>query len=283
MDPFLSIISCCRNNNSMESLKKHIAHSLFEYRGGYEVLFFDNSKQEYDIFQQYNNAIPKSKGDVLVFIHDDIRFVSEYWGNVVSKWFNEEIGGGVLGVIGTQFLPSTPSAWWDGCASVGQILQGGKINNIYSASLFGSKATDEFEELVSIDGLFMCIRHSLFEKIRFDDVSFSGFHGYDTDICLQTISAGYKVQIARDILIEHRSVGNHDRMFYLSCERLFNKWGKLLPIVRGREMSAQEMDERSNIVYYLYTLRHDLYMVKHSKAYHIGTLILRPIKKIINK
>ncbi len=40
-------------------------------------------------------------------------------------------------------------------------------------------------DVVAVDGLFFAIRRELFEKVSFDTTTFTDFHFYDLDICLQ--------------------------------------------------------------------------------------------------
>jgi len=67
----ISLISCSRNSDISLKLKDNIAATI---GCDYELVFIDNSKNSYNIFQAYNEGVSRSKGDILCFMHDDVIF-----------------------------------------------------------------------------------------------------------------------------------------------------------------------------------------------------------------
>ena len=40
----------------------------------HEIIVIDNSEKRFSIFSAYNEAIRRARGDILVFMHDDILY-----------------------------------------------------------------------------------------------------------------------------------------------------------------------------------------------------------------
>jgi hypothetical protein len=84
-------------------------------------------------------------------------------------------------------------------------------------------------EVAAVDGLFFAVRASLFERIRFDDATFDGFHFYDLDICMQA-RATHKVVVTDDIFVKHLSEGSFDQVWIRYAERFVEKYRAQLPV-----------------------------------------------------
>ena len=286
----ISLIICSRKAEIDEALKQNIAKTI---GCEYELCVIDNSRNEYSIFSAYNEGVRRAKGNVLCFMHEDILFHSEKWGCAVTDFFETNKDAGLLGVVGGQFIPNTPSSYWEGGATVGQIIQGYyEANGKYTTKLNGTPATLPFEEVVAVDGMWMCVSARLFADgiLKWDMDTFHGFHCYDMDICYQVISKGLKVMMARDILIEHFSYGNTDAIYCEQSQLLYEKWHESLPFIRGRKMSQQEIDERTKMVGYIrgnLLLANKVYnqydQIRSSEAYRLGKILLKPFKFLRRK
>lgn len=274
----ISIIVCSRNSTIPISLKKNIEETI---GANYELIVVDNSQKKYSIFSAYNEGVKHAKGDLLCFMHEDIIYRNNNWGKSLESYFMQYNKVGMVGVAGTHYLPAMPAAWWDTEIRSGQLLQGSVINGEYK--VIGKDEWLEYKHIptlvVSVDGLWMCFRRRLFDLIRWDDISFIGFHGYDTDISLQVWNSGYEVHIFWDVLIEHMSAGNAQLDFYKSLDVLYNKWCNLLPMIKGTEISEGEQTARLRIA----ELRHELFYSEYklrnlcaSRQYRWGGYLLKP-------
>ena len=281
----ISIIICSRKADISQELKDNIAATI---GCEYELCVIDNSRNEYNIFTAYNEGVRRAKGDILCFMHEDILFHSENWGSEVAELFDKHEDAGLIGVVGGQFIPDTPSSYWEGGATIGQIIQGDlDVKGNYVSKLSGNAPTNMFEEVAAVDGLFMCIPKKLFEsnKLRWDEDTFHGFHCYDMDICYQVVKNNLKVIIPQNILIEHFSPGNTDDVYCNQSQILYDKWQDFLPIIRGREMSEVEINERTQMAGYIrgnLLLANKVYnqyeQIRSSKAYRLGKALLKPFK-----
>ena len=213
-------------------------------------------------------------------MHEDILFQTNDWGaKVLIHFKNENIG--LIGVIGTHLISKNPC----GITDTG-LVSGHNISvNEYHCYLsrFGDKT---YVEAVATDGLWQCMPRSLFNKIRFDDKTFSGFHCYDIDICLQVRGIDKQVFIVSDILINHNSNGNWDTSWVESTYKLYKKWENKLPQIAGVDISREEIDIRTELAYnaFSWTIeytksRDELNRILSSKAYKLGKSILAPFKR----
>lgn len=280
----ISIVVCSRFSKLNEGFVKNISSRI---GCNHEILPIDNSNSDYNIFTAYNEGVRRAKGNILCFAHEDILFHSSCWGRIVENRFAENENVGLIGVIGGHFIPATPSSYWEGGATVGSIIQGYSENENYETKLIGKKPATQFEDVAVVDGLFMCARKSLFDKISFDAATFHGFHCYDMDICLQVLKENYSVEVARDILIEHKSPGDTNSAYLKDSDKLFIKWSNYLPIICGDILSQKEIAERTKMVKFtrdqlrqINFLANRLNVIEHSYAYRIGRFLLKPLRLI---
>ena len=275
----ISIIICSKLPDAIGKLKQNIDETI---GSSYELIIVDNSQGGHSIFSAYNEGLKSAKGNFLCFMHEDILFHSNDWGQKLEVYFDKFPNVGMVGVAGTHFLPKMPAAWWDTEMRSGQLLQGRTVDGVYK--VVNEEWIDYRKnptQVASVDGLWMCCRRALFDSIRWDDITFKGFHCYDTDISLQVWKAGYEVHIFWDVIIEHKSPGVANELFHQSLDTLYKKWCYALPIVKGVELTESEMRARIRIA----ELRHELYEKEYclkeicrSQEYRWGQRLLhRPL------
>lgn len=282
----ISIIICSRTSDIDITLKENIKNTI---DADYELIIIDNSNNDHSIFSAYNEGVRRAKGDILCFMHEDILFHTQNWGRKVESHLKDQ-NVGLIGVVGGHYLPDCPASWWSTECRSGQVIQG-ENNNIYSTRTdLWYRYKDEncnSIQVVAVDGFWFCIPCKLFNKIRFDDVTFKGFHCYDTDICMQINQLGFEVRVVFDILIEHFSRGTQDESYLDERDIHYNKWRNNLPIVQGIELNPFEIEDRLTFVKYLNESKRliiELQKIRKSKAYRLGKFLLKPfswIRKII--
>jgi GT2 family glycosyltransferase len=213
----ISIIICSRTASISDELTQNIDQTIGI---PYELVIIDNSENLYSIFSAYNEGVKRSKYEVLCFMHDDIILKTNDWGIKVMNRFNSPKLG-AIGVAGSPYYAILPGAWWSG----GYICQ-----SVYGEQeLAYQSKEDNALPVVVLDGLWFCVRKSLFSTIRFDDSTFNGFHYYDMDISLQIQQKGYKLLSVYDISIQHSS-GKLDTIWLKNALLLQKKWENNLPI-----------------------------------------------------
>lgn len=222
----ISIIVCSTHNDIPKCLKENIKDSIGV---PYELIIIDNSKNKYSIFEAYNVGIEKAGFPILCFIHEDIMFRSSNWGKLLCRAIETDSSIGVIGAIGSTMVFQNPFGWWDGPA-VGRVIESEKKKCITQKFKQCDDTEPDLSEVVTCDGLFLAMPKSVFKDISFDAKTFSGFHCYDMDICLQAFTFGYKVMVIKNITLEHFSFGNLNQALVDGYYSLWEKWKEQLPI-----------------------------------------------------
>lgn len=286
----ISLIICSRKPYIPDDLKLNIAKTIGI---AYELIVIDNSENKYSIFSAYNEGVRRAKFPYVCFMHEDILFHTEDWGVKVTEHFKDKTIG-LIGVVGGHYMPKCPASWWSTECRSGQVLQGQLVDKKYSTEKFiweRYKPEDSnWVEVAAVDGLWFCVPKDLFNTIRFDEEAFSGFHCYDTDICYQISNTGYSVNVVFDILIEHKSYGNQDLSFYNERTKCFNKWAENLPLIKGTTLTDIDVTDRLQFVlelnkelYRRLKTEQELQNARKSKAYRLGSILLKPFKLLFRK
>jgi hypothetical protein len=220
----ISIIICARKKEISPELKENIGATIGI---PYEVVWIDNSENKHSIFTAYNEGVSRSRHELLVFMHDDVLYHTQDWGQKVIDHFRDEKVG-AIGVAGTPYLSYTPGGWWSSGVGYLHLLQSdNRDSEPFLQNFFPASNT---AEVVALDGVWFCIRKNIFITVRFDEDTFKGFHFYDVDTTLQVYCAGYKLLCIKDVLIHHLSMGMLDGKWVENALLFNNKWKSQLPI-----------------------------------------------------
>lgn len=223
----ISIIICSKNKEISSSLANNIQDTV---GCEYELIVIDNSENQYSIFSAYNTGITKSKFPYLCFVHDDVEFITKNWGKKVTDYLNKP-DNGFIGVAGGRAILRVPYDWssyYPLCNITHSHFD--SVNNLIDKKKIKPKNHDTSSEFCLIlDGVFLCARKTIFEKIQFDE-NLVGFHCYDVDICMQTIQAGFRNRVVYDIDLKHFSRGSYDKNYIDALFNFHNKWNHILPV-----------------------------------------------------
>lgn len=195
----LSIIISSYQPKFYDELEKNIAVTCGI---NYEIIKIDNPGLM-GICEAYNKGAMMAKYDVLLFIHEDIKFITTDWGSKLIVHHELERAG-VIGVAGGKYIPSAPSGWYtDNENALINIVQGKKGESKKTIQTFSG-----VQKAFALDGVFLSIKKQIFTEYKFDE-HLERYHGYDTEITLR-IAKKYLNYVVSDILIEHYSAGNPD-------------------------------------------------------------------------
>lgn len=221
----ISIIICSRSRKINKTLDENIKNTI---GCNYELIIIDNSNKEYLIFSAYNEGVKRAQFPYLCFMHDDILFRTDNWGEKVIEYFKDPKVG-IIGVAGTHYIPRAPGCYWiSGIASI-NVIHTINGNSHLDKSLYDCKSATSISSVL-VDGLWFCIPKALFRLIRFDEGTYDGFHFYDYDICMQIFTLKYTNLIITNILIEHFSSGKRETSWLKNCFSFYYKWKKYLPV-----------------------------------------------------
>ena len=217
----ISIIIC----SQYPQLSQEVHNSLSSTIGvPYELVYVFNEDNKYSIFEAYQKGAQQAKGDILCFMHNDVLFYSQNWGQIVEQALMDSSVGGCA-VAGVQYLRCSPAYY-----PVGHGMN--RINLIQSTpngNLYWHDY-DQISEIVAFDGLWFCIKAECFRNIHFDTQTYSGFHFYDIDIALQLHENGYKIVCLPNIKIKHLSGGHTNESWLRNSFAFAFKWSKSLPL-----------------------------------------------------
>jgi len=224
----LSIIICHRKKELLSALKTNIEETIGI---PYELVVIDNAENNYTILSAYNEGVKRAKYDLICFSHEDILFHTKDWGKKIIAHFADS-NAGMIGVAGGLAQSEIPSAWWYNdyfAKSVNNVLMPSNDKNDKRFYHYKPDFIIDKTEVVVIDGVWFCIRKSLFDEIAFDEKVFKGFHLYDMDISMQ-VSKHSKIYVANDILLQHFSNGKITESYYEDLISFTEKWKQYLPI-----------------------------------------------------
>lgn len=198
----ISIIICSRSKSLLTQMEADVKATVGV---PYEVIGIDNSAGKYGICEAYNIGASQSKYDALCFMHEDLRFHTQGWGQIVLDILAKpEVG--VVGVAGGTYQSKAPTSW------VTDTIPCLRTNVLHSTGKpflrmdYWNPLEETLAEVATVDGLWLCCRKDVWQEFPFDQKSFPHFHFYDIDFCTK-IFTKYKIYVTYQILIEHFSEG----------------------------------------------------------------------------
>jgi glycosyltransferase involved in cell wall biosynthesis len=208
----ISIVVCSINEFEFERFSNSVRTSIGT---DFEIIKICNSIENLSIAEAYNKGASLAKFDVLAFVHEDVVFQSNGWGNILLSFFSSLHNPGILGISGNSYHPISPSDWWVPCKNSRHFnyLSNTKNGNVGEGVL---RSSNDFVAIRAfcLDGVFLACIKDKFEKFYFDE-GLDGFHGYDTSLCLR-FSLYYNNYYVPGICIEHFSVGNYNIQYLLN-------------------------------------------------------------------
>ena len=193
----------------------------------HELFLINNSAGKASLASIYNLGVKKAKGDILVFMHDDLFFMNRDWGNILSKKFSEQPDVGIIGIIGTEYLFENNCSW---TAAGNPFLKGRLVQHLQNGDFFMvlfSTEKGDFE-IVCCSGVFMAVRREVFDSASFDESTFDDFFFHDFDLCMQAREK-WRLIVTTDIIAKHRSMGTYGDKWQLYGSRFLEKYKSVLP------------------------------------------------------
>ncbi len=184
-----------------------------------EYIMLDNRGNKYKSAAEALNAgVDMAKGEVLVFLHQDIELVSastlEYIYDYAVK--NKNTVFGAAGVT-QRMAPSSE-------VSILSSMYAGPDRRKYSPM-------DEPKDAFTLDECLIACHSSCMEKLRFDEEICDGWHLYGADLCLQALAfANFSVQVV-PLDCWHKSNGCADKSYFMCQSRLAKKYRKYFKII----------------------------------------------------
>ena len=230
-----SLIVCSRDSRALAEVSNNVATTIGV---PYEIVAIDNSKAKFGICEAYNIGAARAKYDLLCFMHEDIRFHTYGWGNVVAEILADKTIG-ILGVTGSMHQVQSPAPWW-GCGL--DLCRENLLNILEGGQQLMELRNPEKKELVDVavvDGLWLCSRREVWQQYPFDAQTFTDFHFYDIDYCTE-IFQHYRICVTYRLLIEHHSRGSVNAAWLRNALKYQAKRHRLLPFGTAVLGTAEE-------------------------------------------
>ena len=239
----ISIIISTYQPTFLEALKNNIEQTIGV---PYELIAIEN-KGEKSICEVYNTGVKKAQFEQLCFVHEDILFHTNNWGqNIINHFKVNDVD--LLAVAGSTYFSLMPGGWWSSRLTYQNLLQSTKEN---IEPVLESKGDNPLRrnQVIAFDGVFFCVKKEVFNIISFDQTTFKGFHFYDADFSMQLHEKRFRVYCIYDILIQHFSLGNLDNNWIDNALIFQKKWEKSLPVSISEISKKNQWDMELGILY----------------------------------
>jgi tetratricopeptide (TPR) repeat protein len=179
----------------------------------------------------YAQGLARATGEVVIFTHDDVEILATDFGHRLERRLRE---CDVLGVAGATraTAPGWPFAGWPYLH--GSVIYPGDHGQGYYVTVY-SRTVPLASGIRLMDGVFLAMRHEVAASIGWDAETCDGFHGYDVDFTLRAAQAGWRLAVASDLGVMHRSYGSFDEQWAVTARKLKAKHPELNG-VRGYEI-----------------------------------------------
>lgn len=201
-----------------------------------ELIVIDNQNGRFSsITQAYNYGYSQSRGDIIVFVHDDVEIQTEGWLGKIRSHFAENEEVGIIGLAGSAMKTKTFSTWWqaiyrDENPNRFYLIQSFKFESKEPIHYNINPKSENLSRVVTIDGVFIAVRKNIFELRGFSETDIKGYHGYDLDFCLAHLK-NTQVAVIFDVLINHHSEGYYSSDYLFTYLNLHDKYKNTLPVV----------------------------------------------------
>ncbi len=205
-----------------------------------EVIAFENPNGR-SLTELYNEGLIKTKNDIVLFCHDDLKFDTRNWGRKLLNHFKRSSEYGIIGVAGTRYLSSTGRWWEDFSKMHGAVYH--EDNGKRWLTRYSQDIGNKLDDVVLVDGLFFAINKKLL-KNKFNN-KVEGFHFYDVDFCFSNYLEGVKIGVCTDIKITHLSIGRTNDEWEENRKVFAEKYKEKLPV---RIKKILRKNEKLNIL-----------------------------------
>ncbi|HTV48965.1 MAG TPA: glycosyltransferase [Phycisphaerae bacterium] len=231
-----SVIICSIDPVKFAQIRKHY-QQLF--RGEpYELIGIHDAKS---LSEGYNRGLAQAKGEFIIFCHDDIEFVSP--GDWLARLKNHLAKFDIVGLVGTTKLVHGMWIYAGPPYIFGQVVHSGGTPDWpeqYRLEIFSTPAA-VVRDIQAMDGMFIAVHREVLEKVKFDEKTFDGFHCYDIDFTFSAYLAGFKLAVACDLPVIHRSKGSMNETWLNAMKKFFVKYNTRLARAKKRRFAVTLM------------------------------------------
>ncbi|MDR0307563.1 MAG: glycosyltransferase family protein [Chitinispirillales bacterium] len=220
----ITVIISAKNPIPESTLERNIKKTI---GSPLELFMINNAGGENSLAAVYNFGASRSRGDILVFMHDDAFFMNENWGPVLESLFAQDPSLGIIGVAGSQYLFNDHCSW---TAPGRPFIKGRMIHDLQNGDFFATMYSPHKEtaQVVVCSGVFFAVRRELLTQFGFDEKTFDSFYFHDLDFCMHA-RRRWKIIVTGDIVVKHRSTGTYGKEWQRYGQLFLQKWARELP------------------------------------------------------
>jgi hypothetical protein len=220
VEPRISVLICSIDAAKYARVTASYERLLASYP--HEIIGIHDARS---LAEGYNRAVQKSRGEWLLFSHDDVEIVSS---DLAPAILRATATLDVIGVVGTS---KVLSGYWPAAGHPflhGWLAQPSPDGQRFYVGVFGVDGPLT-AGLQGLDGMFFVAKRAVVETVRFDEETFDGFHGYDLDFSFAAYLAGFSVGTSADIAVIHASGGAFGDAWQRYANRFAEKHHDRLP------------------------------------------------------
>tara|TARA_Y100000310_G_scaffold46381_1_gene43090 strand:+ start:8301 stop:9941 length:1641 start_codon:yes stop_codon:yes gene_type:complete len=200
-----------------------------------EIIPFENPDGK-SLTKIYNEGLIKTKNDIVLFCHDDLKFETKNWGRKLLNHFKRHSEYGIIGIAGTRYLASSGRWWEDFSKMHGAVYH--EDNGNRWLTRYSRDIGNQLDDVILVDGLFFAINKKLL-KHKFN-YKVEGFHFYDIDFCFSNYLEGVKIGVCTDIKVTHLSIGRTNDEWEENRKIFAEKYKEKLPIKINKVLRKNE-------------------------------------------
>ncbi len=161
-------VICCYNR---QDIMDTMLDKSLKNQAGVEVerLYYQNSSDA--ACKCFNKAIKSTDAEYLVFVHQDIEFLTDdFLLKTVGYIKNEKRA--IYGLCGARASDNKT------------LVVSNCIHGLWNKKI-GDIHNDKLEKVFGLDEIFAACHRDVFNEIQFDEENFDGWHVYLADLCVQ--------------------------------------------------------------------------------------------------
>lgn len=171
--------------------------------------------------------------EALVLMHEDVLIRDRHFADRIRSSMRDPRVG-IVGAIGARDVSSL--RWWDSTQCYGSVTE----------RRFDLDHGGGSHDVHSLDGLLLALSPWALRNLRFDANTYKGFHGYDADICFESLSQGRRVRVVPLDLYHDTKGGFGDEVEFVRSDMLFRRKWEGTPW-----LSAERGSGKAGLLWYL--------------------------------
>lgn len=215
----ISIITCTRDPVKFERLRRCYENALRS-----EPCQMIGIPDAASVAEGYNRGVARSKGETIIFSHDDIQLLSPDFEHRMAEHLRSF---DLLGIAGATKLQSGQWIVAGPPYVYGQVATPKPAGGVIEVTIWNNAARC-VGQMKAMDGVLLIAKRHVAETVKFDQQNFDGFHLYDIDFTFRAYCAGHKLAVCCDLPLLHESIGTFDGQFELYEQRFLQKHGHAL-------------------------------------------------------